>query len=398
MTHPTPSCALAALRVLDLTRVRAGPTCVRQFADWGATVIKVEERVADEPGGNPADFSARHDPDFQNLHRNKRSITLDLKSPRGIEILKKLVANADVLVENYRPDVKHRLGIDYESLSAVNPRLIYASIAGFGQDGPYSQRPGVDQIAQGMSGLMSVTGEPGRGPMRVGISLADLSSGLFAALGVMTALIERQTSGKGQWVQTSLLQAQTFLLDYQAARYLMQGEIPGQAGNDHPTGVPTGTFKARDGWVNIAPTPPMWKRFCKAVGHEEWIDHPHFASPKLRREHRGELNGLIADLVATEDRDTWVERLNAAGVPCGPILSIDQTFADPQVKHLGIAQTVHSPVLGDITLVGQPVTLSRTPSALVTSAPEAGEHTAAILGELGYDAAQIAALREGGVV
>jgi formyl-CoA transferase len=398
MTSPQPSRALAAIRVLDLTRVRAGPTCVRQFADWGAEVIKIEERVSDEPGGNPADFSARHDPDFQNLHRNKRSLTLDLKSPEGLAILRRLVEQADVLVENYRPDVKHRLGIDYESMRVINPRLVYASIAGFGQDGPYRDRPGVDQIAQGMSGLMSVTGEPGRGPMRVGISLADLSSGLFAALGIMTALIERQTSGEGQWVQTSLLQSQTFLLDYQAARYLMQGEVPGQVGNDHPTGVPTGTFRARDGWVNIAPTPPMWKRFCKAFGREDWIDHPHFASPALRRTHRDELNGLIAERVAAEDRDVWVERLNAAGVPCGPILSIDQTFADPQVQHLGLAQSVHSAALGDITLLGQPVTLSRTPSALVSSAPEAGEHSQAILEELGYDAASITRLREQGVI
>ncbi len=398
MINPPPSQALAKLRILDLTRVRAGPTCVRQFADWGAQVIKVEERATDGAGGGPVDFSARHDPDFQNLHRNKRSLTLDLKAAEGLEILHALVKRADILVENYRPDVKHRLGIDHDALSKVNPRLIYASISGFGQDGPYRERPGVDQIAQGLSGLMSVTGEPGRGPMRVGISLADLSAGLFAALGILVAVVERETSGMGQWVHTSLLQAQTFLLDYQAARFLMKGEVPGQVGNDHPTGVPTGAFEASDGWVNIAPTPPMWRRFCKAIGREDWIEHPHFATPALRRAHRHELNGLIADMVAQADRAHWVEKLNAGGIPCGPILSIDQTFADPQVMHLGIAQKVHSDALGDITLVGQPLTLSRTPSALASAAPGQGEHADQILTELGYSAERIAGLRDRAVI
>ena len=309
-----------------------------------------------------------------------------------------MVERADVIVENYRPDVKTRLGIDYDALSAINPRLVYASISGFGQDGPYRDRPGVDQIAQGMSGLMSVTGEPGRGPMRVGTALADLSAGLFAAMGILVALYERERSGRGQWVQTSLLQAQIFMLDFQAARFLMAGDVAGQAGNNHPTGVPTGVFRTADGYVNIAPTPLMWKRFCKAIDREDLVDHPNYATPKARRSHRDELNDVIGGIAKTMTTGALVERLNEAGIPCGPIYSIDQTFADPQVRHLGIAQSVESPALGTINLVGQPFTLSRTPSRLACSAPEYGEHTDAILGELGYSANDISRFRQSGTI
>jgi formyl-CoA transferase len=294
--------------------------------------------------------------------------------------------------------VKTRLGIDYEALSAVNPRLIYASISGFGQDGPYRERPGVDQIAQGMSGLMSVTGEPGRGPMRVGTALADLSAGAFAAIGILTALYERERSGRGQWVQTSLLQAQIFMLDFQAARYLMAGEVAGQAGNNHPTGAPTGVFRTEDGYVNVAPTPVMWKRFCKAIEQEDLIDHPNYATPANRRKHRDALNELIGEITKKMTTAAVVDRLNAAGIPCGPIYTIDQTFADPQVRHLGIAQSVESPALGTINLVGQPFTLSRTPSRLAYGAPEYGEHTDAILAELGYSANDISKLRQSGTI
>jgi crotonobetainyl-CoA:carnitine CoA-transferase CaiB-like acyl-CoA transferase len=391
------STALETLTVLDLTRVRAGPACVRQFADWGAKVIKIE--MPEEGGGaTQTDFSARHEADFQNLHRNKRSTTLNLKSAEGIAVLRRMAAQADIVVENYRPDVKHRLGIDYATLSEINPRLIYASISGFGEDGPYRDRPGVDQIAQGMSGLMSVTGEPGRGPMRAGTALADLSAGMFAAMGILVALYERERSGLGQWVQTSLLQAQIFMLDFQAARFLMSGEIAGQAGNNHPTGAPTGVFKTQDGYVNIAPTPVMWKRFCKAIGREDLIDHPDYATPKDRRNHREALNAVIGEITATMTTAAVVEELNEAGIPCGPIYSIDQTFADPQVRHLEIAQAVTSPALGDITLLGQPVTLSRTPSRLVSSAPEYGEHADTILAEFGYSKDEIAHLRQAGVI
>jgi formyl-CoA transferase len=397
MSQVSPSTALDDVTVLDLTRVRAGPTCVRQFADWGAKVIKIE--MPEEGGAaTQTDFSARHDADFQNLHRNKRSMTLNLKDAEGAAILRRMVERADIIVENYRPDVKTRLGIGYEALSQVNPRLIYASISGFGQDGPYSDRPGVDQIAQGMSGLMSVTGEPGRGPMRVGTALADLSAGVFAAMGILVALHERGRSGRGQWVQTSLLQAQIFMLDFQAARYLVSGEVAGQAGNNHPTGAPTGVFRTTDGYVNIAPTPVMWRRFCKAIDREDLIEHPSYATPKDRRNHRDELNKLIGQITATMTSNAVVERLNRAGIPCGPIYTIDQTFADLQVRHLGLAQDVDSPALGSIKLVGQPVTLSRTPSRLVSSAPEYGEHTDEILTEFGYSSEDIARFRQAGTI
>jgi len=391
------STALETLTVLDLTRVRAGPTCVRQLADWGARVIKIE--MPEEGGASTqTDFSARHEADFQNLHRNKRGMTLNLKTEQGLDVLRRMVARADIVVENYRPDVKHRLGIDYENLSKINPRLIYASISGFGEDGPYRDRPGVDQIAQGMSGLMSVTGEPGRGPMRVGIALADLSAGAFAAMGILVALYERERSGLGQWVQTSLLQAQIFMLDFQAARYLMSGEVAGQAGNNHPIGVPTGVFRTKDGYVNIAPTPVMWRRFCKSIGREDLVDHPDYATPKDRRRNREALNAAIDEITATMTTATVVDKLNAAGIPCGPIYSIDQAFADPQVRHLGIAQAVESSALGEITLVGQPFTLSRTPSRLVTGAPEYGEHTDAVLAEFGYSKDEISQLRQAGAI
>ena len=388
--------ALSRFTVVDLTRVRAGPTCVRQLADWGANVIKVE--MPEGGDGAPADFSARHDADFQNLHRNKRSITLNLKAPEGLEILNRLVAQADVLVENYRPDVKRRLGIDYETLREVNPRLVYTSISGFGQDGPYRERPGVDQIAQGMGGLMSITGEPGRGPMRVGIPVADLSAGLFAALGTLVALLEREASGEGQWVQTSLLQAQIFMLDFQAARWLVNDEVPAQVGNNHPTGAPTGRFKTRDGYINIAPTPPMWRRFCNAVGLHDLVEHPDFATPPARRENRERLNAIIEDITVTRDSATWIAELNEAGIPCGPINSIDRTFADEQVRHLGIAETVESSALGPISLVGQPVGLSRTPSRLTVATPEFGEHTDDVLTALGYTGEDISGFRRRNVL
>jgi formyl-CoA transferase len=394
MTRPSVSRALESVTVLDLTRVRAGPTCVRQLADWGANVIKVEMREEDVTASTQSDFSLRHDPDFQNLHRNKRGIALDLKNPGGLAILRRLAERADVLVENFRPDVKTRLRIDYESLRGVNPRLIYASISGFGQDGPYAKRPGVDQIVQGMSGFMSITGEPGRGPMRAGIALADLSGGLFAALGILTALYERERSGEGQWVQTSLLQSQLFMLDFQGARYLMRGEVAGQAGNNHPTGSPTGVFPTRDGHVNLAPTPPMWRRFCEAIGRTELVEHPDYATNKLRVKNRPALHLFIEAITREYTSEALVEKMNQAGIPCGPIYKVDQAFADPQVRHVGIAQSVHSDRLGDITLLGQPFTLSRTPSSLAVAAPEYGEHTDEVLREAGFSEAEIAAFRD----
>ena len=398
MSETVTSTALKGIVVLDLTRARAGPTCARQLADWGASVTKIEMRESDPSQSDQADFAARHDPDFQNLHRNKRGIAIDLKHPDGLKIFRRMVERADVVVENYRPDVKHRLGIDYEALKGINKRIVYASISGFGQDGPYRDRPGVDQIAQGMAGLMSITGEPGGVPTRAGIAIADLAAGLFCAFGLMVALWERERSGEGQRVETSLLQALIFLLDFQGARYLMKGEVPRQVGNFHPTGVPTGTYKTRDGHINIAPTPAMWRRFCNALGRPDLIDHPDYATAAARRKNRAAVAALIEEITVTRDGADWIAALNKAGIPCGPIYSIDQTFNDPQVRHLGIAQQVLSKALGEITILGQPVGLSRTPSRLVSAAPEYGEHTDAILSDLGYSAAEIAAFRAAGAV
>ena len=392
------SAALARFTVLDLTRVRAGPTCVRQLADWGADVIKVElpEHLdTGDPMGGP-----RHGPDFQNLHRNKRSLTLDLKSQPGLDVFRRLAAKADVVVENFRPDVKARLGVDYAALSSINPRLVYASISGFGQDGPYQKRPGFDQIAQGMGGLMSITGEPGRGPMRVGIPIADLSAGLFSALGILVALIEREQSGKGQEVATSLLQAQIFMLDFQGSRWLNAQEVPGQAGNNHPTSIPTGVFKTRDGHINIATAgAKTWERLCRAIGAEELIQRPEYATAAARRKNRDALNAEIERRLADGTSAEWVERINAAEVPCGPIYAIDEIYADPQVQHLEMVEDVATPdARGVLHLVGQPVTLGRTPSRLVTPPPERGEHNEEVLREFGFSDAEIASLRKAKVI
>ncbi len=393
----SPAMPLSRFTVLDLTRVRAGPTAVRQLADWGAKVIKIE--TPPEPGSGEAMGGPRHGPDFQNLHRNKRSLTLDLKSPEGVDIFRKLVGRADVLVENYRPDVKTRLGIDYAALQPLNPRLVYASISGFGQTGPYRDRPGFDQIAQGMGGLMSITGLPGQGPVRVGIPIADLSAGIFTAMGILVALLEREVSGQGQWVESSLLAAQIAMLDFQAARWLIAGEVPQQAGNDHPTSIPTGVFKTRDGHINIASAgDEIFRRLCHALDRPDLADRPDYRTGALRSQHRQALNAAIEAVTQERDSAEWIDRFNEAGVPAGPIYAIDEVFADPQVRHLGIAQTVEHHALGPIELVGQAVSLSRTPSRLNTASPDPGEHTDAILRELGYSDSDIAGLRKRRIV
>lgn len=389
--------ALGRFFVVDLTRVRSGPTAVRQLADWGATVIRVEAPASVEPDDGLD--GPRLSSDFQNLHRGKRSLALDLKRSEGIAVLHKLVARADVLVENFRPDVKHRLAIDYESLKQINPRLVYASISGFGQDGPNALRPGFDQIAQGYGGLMSVTGEPGRGPMRVGIPVADLTAGLYCAYGILAALLEREVSGEGQWVTTSLLEAQIAMMDFQAARWLVKGEIPGQVGNDHPTYTPTGVFPTADGHLNLAMVgTAMWLKLCQTLGIPEIADQPDFATAEARLANREKTNATLADATRTRTTAEWIEALNAAGIPCGPINRMNEVFADPQVRHNGMAQAVPHPVLGDIRLVSQPVHLSRTPSALTAASPDRGQHSHDVLAELGYTADEIAALSRNGVI
>jgi crotonobetainyl-CoA:carnitine CoA-transferase CaiB-like acyl-CoA transferase len=393
---PTSPLPLNDFFVLDLTAHRAGPTAARQLADWGADVLKIEA-----PGeAIDATGSRRDGPDFQNLHRNKRSITLNLKSKEGLEIFFKLARRADVVVENYKSDVKHRLGVDYEAVKKINPRIVYGSISGFGQDGPYAGRPGVDQIAQGMGGLMSITGHPGQGPVRVGIAINDTSAGLLLSFGIVLALLNRERTGEGQWVQTSLLEAQIFMLDFQAARYLMKGEVAGQEGNFHPTSPGTGMFRTADGHINIAASGDnLWRRFCEAAGARDLIDNPDFATVAARAKNRPALNAHLDEIVGQHPNAYWVELLNKVGVPCGPINTIDRTFADPQVQHLGIAKPVNNPRHGPQKVVGQPIHLSSYPQPdELRPTPEQGQHTDAVLRELGYDAAAIEALRARGAV
>src|SRR5712691_3960846 len=387
---------LARFNVLDLTRARAGPTCVRQLVDWGAQAIKIEM-----PGGRTGDGmgGARHGFDFQNLHRNKRSMTLNLQDPEGVKIFKQLARETDIVVENYRPGVKKRLGIDYESLRQINPRLIYGSILGFGQSGPYRDRPGVDQIAQGMGGLMSITGIPGQGPVRVGIPIADLCAGILLAQGILVALLEREITGEGKWVHTSLLEAMLSMLDFQASRWLMSGEVAPQAGNNHPTGIPTGVFETRDGHINIAASGnEIYQRFCNAIERPDLITDARFSTSRARSTNRNELMEAIMPVTRQKTSAEWIKLLNEAGVPCGPIYKINESFADPQVQHLAMAQPVHSPALGDLTILGHPVSFGASRLPIRHAAPELGEYNEEILTSLGYTKEQVADLSQRGVI
>ena len=397
MPRPTPSSALENLRVLDLSRVRAGPTCARIFADFGADVLKIESPPGVDPNENMS--GARHGYDMQNLHRNKRSLTLNLKKEAGKAVLRRLIADADLLIENFRPDVKDRLGLDFETLHALNPRLILVSVSGFGQTGPYRLRAGFDQIAQGMGGMMSVTGLQGQGPVRAGIAVADSAAGLYGAIGALVALQERAVSGKGQWVQTSLLEAQIAMMDFQAARFLVEGTVPPQAGNDHPYATPMGVYATRDGHINLGVgAEGHWRSFCGVLGRPELASDPRYDSVEKRYAARPELRILLEEIMSTQDSAYWLDACEKASVPAGPIYSVDAMFDDPQVQHLGIAQPVTHPVLGDIRVIGEPVGLSRTPASVVSPTPDAGEHNDEILAELGYDAAAIAQLRADGAI
>jgi crotonobetainyl-CoA:carnitine CoA-transferase CaiB-like acyl-CoA transferase len=397
MTRPIASSALAHLRILDLTRARGGPTCSRIFADFGADVIKVEAPPGIDP--NEAMMGPRHGYDAINLHRNKRSLTLNLKKSEGITIFMELVKTADVVIENFRPDVKKRLGIGYDALCSVNSRVILASISGFGQIGPYRTRAAYDQIAQGMGGLMWVTGLPNQGPMRTGIAVADSAVGVYAATGILIALTVRERSGLGQWVQTSLLETQIAMMDFQAARYLVDGEVAEQAGNDHPYATPTGVMDTADGYINIAVGGDgQWRALCKAMQRPELANDPDYATQACRLRNRPKLKLVLNDIFKTRTCTDWLQSLEAVGVPAGPIYKMDEVFADEQVKCLGIAVPIHDPVRGDVRLVGEPVVLSRTPASIATGVPELGEQTNLILREIGYHDSDIARLREAKVV
>jgi formyl-CoA transferase len=398
VSAPQPGTAglpLARITVLDLTLARAGPTCVRHLADWGANVIRIEppEAASEDVAGKRDGF------DFQNLHRNKRMVRLNLKTDAGRAAFMKLVERADVIVENMRSEVKHRLRVSYDDVKKVNPRIVYGSISGFGQTGPYGKRAGVDQIVQGMGGLMSITGLPGQGPVRVGIPVADLTAGNLLAMGIVTALFDREVTGVGRWVHTSLLESIIFMLDFQATRWLMKGEVAGQAGNDHPTGIPTGVFPSSDGQFNIAASSGrLWERCCETLGKPEWKDKPEWKTQNGRSKDRKAINAAISEVTKHRTAAEWIEAFERAGVPCGPIYAIDQVFADPQVQHVGIAAPVKSPKLGDITLLGSAVNMTGIQKRIRTATAEPGAHTDEVLKAVGYTDADLAKLRADGVI
>lgn len=386
---------LSNLRVLDLTHARAGPTCVRQLADWGADVLKIENAL------NAGDVigTIRSSFDFQNLHRNKKSICLNLKKDEGKKIFYDLVKQADVVAENFRPDVKHRLKVDYETLSAINPRLVYASISGFGQTGPYQKRTGVDQIIQGMGGLMSITGQRGGPPTRVGIAISDMSAGIVLANGVLIALLERERTGKGRWVQTSLLESMIFMNDFQAARWLIGHEVPGRDGNNHPTAAVTGVYRTRDGHITVAAeSDARFADLCKVLGLTELLENPAYESYESRAQNKFALDDLIEAKTRTWGATELIEALNAHSISAGPIYTMDQVFEDPQVKHLKIARPVHSRLYGELHVVGQPIHFEGVEARMSRSTPERGEHTEEVLRDLGYSERQIAALKRDQVV
>ena len=397
---PNPPLPLSHITVLDLTIARAGPTAVRLLADWGANVIRIEPPAGKDTSGGSV-TGATNGADNQNLHRNKRGLAIDLKSRAGQVLFHQLVAKADVVAENFRSEVKTRLGCEYEDLKAINPKIILASISGFGQDGPYGHRPGVDQIIQGTSGLMSITGEPGRGPMRVGIAISDTSAGMFLGQGILLALIHRDKTGEGQWVHTSLLEAMLSKIDFQGARYTMSGEVAEQQGNFHPTQVPMGVFDSANGQVNLAAsTGKMWVNFCQALDAQALLERPEYQRGADRIRHRDQLNTDVNHLTRGFTTAELVERLNAVGVPCGPIYTVGEAFNDPQARHLQMTRSAPHSVLGDINLVRSPINLSAcpTPDHFHHAGPAVGEHSAEILLELGYSRGEIEALMASGAV
>ncbi len=394
-TSDTKNLPLSGLIVLDLTLARAGPTCVRHLADWGAEIIRIEPPV---DGGEDV-IGRRHGSDFQNLHRNKKAIRLDLKSKEGYAVFERLVARADVVVENMRAPVKHRLKVAWEDVHKMNPRVVYGSISGFGQTGPYRERGGVDQIAQGVAGLMSITGFQESGPVRVGIPISDLTAGNLLALGIMMALFDRTRTGVGRWVHTSLLESLIFMLDLQGSRYLVKGEVAKQAGNDHPTLTPTGVFPTSDGYMNIAASSGrLWERLCDTLGHSEWKTKPEWNTVVGRTKDRAGLNGAISAITKTQSGEYWTGKFDAAGIPAGPINTIDRVFNDPQVKHVGMAAPVDSPLFGKTHYVANPLNMTGSTRDIRMCAPEPGQHSDEVLAWIGMSTEEIATLRNNKVI
>ena len=392
---PAPPLPLADLRVLDLTIARAGPTAVRQLADWGADVIRIEPPA--RAGAPPAEDPLS--PDALNLHRNKRSLTLDLQRAEGVAVLHRLAEHADVLVENWRPAVKARFGLDWPTLSRRHPRLVLGSISGFGQDGPYAGRGGVDQIVQGLSGLMSVTGLPGQGPVRTGVAISDVTAGLQLAVGLLVALHERTRTGRGRHVHTSLLESMLGMLDFQAARFTVAGEIPRQEGNHHPTMRPMGLYETRDAPINVAaPWGRLWTGFCAAIDRPDLPNDPRYSTPADRARNREALDREIGAVLRTRGAQAWLERLHAAGVPCGPVNDVAEAFADPQVRHLEMTASVGHPLAGEIRILRNATRIEGHPATVRTPSPTAGQHAREILREHGYDEAAIAGLIRDGIV
>ena len=393
--------ALEGVRVLDLTRALAGPFCTLMLGDYGADVIKIElPGAGDDTRHWGPPFIGEESAYFLSINRNKRSLTLNFKEEQAREIFLKLVAQSDVVVENFTPGVMGRLGLEYETVKQANPNIIYCSISGFGQDGPYQSRPAYDQIMQGISGLMSITGELGGEPQKVGVAVTDIGSGMWAAFAVMSALHHRSQHGEGQYIDISMLDAQIAWLTYQAAYYFAYDRPPQRLGAAHPTLVPYQAFMCQDGkYLNVAVgSERLWDRFCQAVKREDLKDRPEFATNGVRVENRATLVPLLQEYFLTRAADDWVADLQQHNVPAGPINDLADVFSDPQVLHREMLLEMHHPTLGAIKQTGLPIKFSRTPGGLDRPPPLLGEHNGQILKDLGYSDAQIAEMAEKSVI
>jgi len=382
---------LKGIKVLDLTRALAGPYCTMLLADYGAEVIKVElPGTGDDTRGWGPPFVQGESAYFMSINRNKKSLSLDMKNPKSKDILERMIKQSDVIVENFRPGAADRLGLGYEQVKKINPKIIYCSISGFGQDGPYRELPGFDQTLQGMGGMMSITGEPDGPPMKVGVAIADISGGMFAAFGIMLALFHRQKTGTGQWVDTSLLDSQIAWLTYRAGEFFASGKIPEKVGSGHPMIVPYQAFKAKDEYINIAVgNDQLWKKFCKVINMENIMDDPKFATNAKRVENRKELIGILQKVIETKTGAEWLKLLEDAGIPAGPIYTLDKLFADPQVLHRKMMIELQHPKAGRIKVTGVPVKLSETPGEISAPPPLLGQHNKEVLKDLGYSTEEI---------